>query len=289
MQWPSLSVIVPLKNAEKFLALQLAALESQDYPGIWEVVVVDNGSTDGSLGVVERAQRTFTNLRCIRAVDKGGAGYVRNVGAKEAKGDFFVFVDADDVAAAGFLRAYGEAFHDHELVAGTLETESLNKLSPWRLEPFTGSHRIALGYKPIVIACNLGISRRAFQDVGGFDEDCLIGEDVDFSWRLQLKGYEIFDAPGAVLHYRYRDSVEATFRQTVTYAEAHVELYRRFARYGMPRSSIRRAIGDYWWLLKSLPRFWFFWVPQQRERWLHKAAERWGRARASVLRKTRYL
>jgi len=223
-------------------------------------------------------------------MDKIGAGYVRNAGAKQAKCDFFIFVDADDVVAEGYLQAYGDAFRDNDLVAGALETESLNQLSPWRLPPFTGSSCIALEYKPFIIGCNLGISRRAFQDVGGFDEDCMIGEDVDFSWRLQLKGYEIIDAPGAVLHYRFRDSIGATFRQTVTYAEAHVELYRRYARQpACPRSSTRRAIGNYWWLVMSLPRFLFLWAPQERENWLHKAAECWGRARASVLRKTLYL
>lgn len=289
MQWPSLSVIIPLKNTEKYLAMQLDALRAQEYPGVWEVVVVDNGSTDNSENIAEQAQHKFSNLRCIRAVDKSGVGYVRNMGTKEAKRDFFVFVDADDVVAEGFLRAYGDAFRDHDLVAGALETESLNQLSPWRFPPFTGSRCIALGYKPFIIGCNMGISRRAFQDVGGFDEDCMNGEDVELSWRLQLKGYEIIDAPGAVLHYRFRDSIGATFRQTVAYAEAHVELYQRYARYGMPRSSTRGAIGNYWWLVMSLPRFLFLWAPQERERWLHKAAECWGRARASVLRKTLYL
>jgi hypothetical protein len=83
-----------------------------------------------------------------------------------------------------------------------------------------------------------------FDALDGFAEGD--AEDVDLSWRAQLRGYSIAHAPDAVLHYRYRPTLLAMVRQAITYGVAQPLLYRRFRHAGMPGhrlSTVLRAWG----------------------------------------------
>lgn len=91
------SVIVPVYNAEDFLTECVESVLSQQY-GQWELLLVENGSTDGSLAVCERYAAECDRIRVLRQME-GGASEARNAGLKEAKGEYIVFVDADDYLA----------------------------------------------------------------------------------------------------------------------------------------------------------------------------------------------
>ena len=281
-RWPFISVIVPVKNAASHLAQQMESLARQTYAGKWEVIVVDNGSADDSVAIARAYENRIPGLTVVSATQKSGSAFARNYGASLAKGDALVFCDADDIVGARWLQEMGKALQCHEFVAGGIDVERLNGDAPWRRPVFSGSADVALLFKPIVVGCNIGVSRNAFKKVGGFDEDIPIGEDVDFSWRLQLRGYAIADAPQAVVHYRYRQGHALAARQTVQYAMAHVLLYKRFARHGMPRWPMSWVITEYRWLLWNLD----CWVRRgqqaRREEWLQRAAERAGRLLGSM-------
>jgi hypothetical protein len=88
---------------------------------------------------------------------------------------------------------------------------------------------------------NLGVWAEVFAKLGGFDVRTPTGEDIDFSWRAQLASYRLAHAPTAVVHERIRRRPRAVARQHLGYGAAGPHLYRRFARAGMPRSSIREA------------------------------------------------
>lgn len=286
-EFPSASVIIPVKNERRFLREQLQALARQSYPSQWEVIIVDNGSDDGSVAVARSFQGRLP-LAVIRAHDKKGCAYARNVGAQAARGDVFIFCDADDVVAHDWLYQMGRALRRHDFVAGALEQERLNGRAPWRRPAFTGSREVALLYRPFAIGCNIGVSRRAFEACGGFDESMRCGEDVDFSWRLQLKGYEMVDVPNAVIHYRYRNEQNRATRQTVQYATAHVHLYKKFARHGMPRWPMSWVLSEYRWLLRNAD-CWLRAGDKRRAEWLQRAAERSGRLLGSIRFRALYL
>ena len=285
---PAASIIIPVKNERRFLREQLQALVQQSYPGQWEVIVVDNGSVDGSVAVARSFQHRLP-ITVVTAHGKKGSAHARNVGAKFARGEVFIFCDADDVVAKGWLYHMGRALQRHDFVAGALEQERLNERAPWRRPAFTGSGAIALLYRPFAIGCNIGVSRRAFEACGGFDESMRWGEDVDFSWRLQLQGYEMIDAPNAVIHYRYRDEQRRATRQTVQYAKAHVHLYKKFARHGMPRWPLSWVISEYRWLLRNAVCWLKSGEINRRQEWLQRAAERSGRLLGSIRFRALYL
>lgn len=93
---PKISIIVPVFNAEKYLERCLDSILKSLGGVSGEVLVVDNGSTDGSLSILEKYKRKFPKLMRVLHCNTHGAGAARNYGASKAQGEYFWFIDADD-------------------------------------------------------------------------------------------------------------------------------------------------------------------------------------------------
>lgn len=117
-----LSVIIPCLNAERTIGEQLAALAAQRWSERWEVIVADNGSTDGTLEVVRRFAGRLPELRVVDASQRRGSGYARNRGAAVARGEWLAFCDADDVVAPGWVAAMGRRWRAMNLSPAVLVT-----------------------------------------------------------------------------------------------------------------------------------------------------------------------
>src|SRR4051795_2963793 len=103
--WPRLiSVLIPARNAEATIAAQIYSLRSQTYDGLWEAILVNNGSTDSTVKLALDAAGGLP-LRVVDASERPGLSYARNVGVASARGDFVAFCDADDEVAPGWLAA----------------------------------------------------------------------------------------------------------------------------------------------------------------------------------------
>ena len=99
---PKLSIVIPVYNVEKYLA---KCLDSVTYPGLedYEIVVINDGSTDSSLSVAEDYARRFPGLIRVISTENGGLGAARNVGLEAARGEFLLFLDSDDYLREGAL------------------------------------------------------------------------------------------------------------------------------------------------------------------------------------------
>lgn len=96
------AVIIPCRNARPFLGTLLSSLAGEDLRGAWEFIVIDNGSTDGSLSVAEQFLDRLP-LRLVRTETVANASYARNVGVHESTAMYLFFLDADDDIAPGSL------------------------------------------------------------------------------------------------------------------------------------------------------------------------------------------
>lgn len=234
-----LSVIIACHNAADTIGEQLESLANQRWSGRWEIVVVDNRSTDASREVAERFRRHMNNLRIVDAFEKQGGAYALNVGICAARGEWLAICDADDVVADNWVAGMAAALMENELVSGPHETMRLNTSTLTKnrgnVQPAGIQHYTHPPYLPHAGAGNLGMRRRVFTQVGGFDESMVALFDTDFCWRAQLAGFRLSPVLDAVLHVRYRDSVASLYRQARLYGEWNVFIYKRYRAHGMPK------------------------------------------------------
>jgi glycosyltransferase involved in cell wall biosynthesis len=107
------SVIIPLFNVEPYILRCLTTLENQSYRD-FEIIIVNDGSTDHSLQIVEKFMIDSQSVIKIINQANQGVSKARNVGIEHAKGAYFCFVDADDIVAPNYLKAMLEAFERHK-------------------------------------------------------------------------------------------------------------------------------------------------------------------------------
>lgn len=233
-----LSVIMPCYNARTTLPRALAALAHQDLDrGAFEVLVVDDGSVDGSAAVAEE-MRSVLPLRVVRQANRGIAA-TRNLGAAHAQGRVFLFLDADVFARPPLLGAHLRHYADG---AGLLAVQGRTVADPATLSTpfmrtsnlmpdFTNRSRSNLApYN--VIGRNFSVSRAAFDAAGGFDEG-FAGyglEDVEFALRLRRAGGVIRHEPDAVGLHHHPLTIEAAVARQRLNGRAAVRLWRKHGR-----------------------------------------------------------
>ncbi|MGQ0603211.1 MAG: glycosyltransferase [Anaerolineales bacterium] len=252
-----LSVVIPCYNAAVTLAMQLGALADQTYGEQWEVIIADNGSTDGTRAIVEQYLDRLPNLQWVDASDRKGAAHARNVGACAAHSDLLAFIDADDVAAPGWAVAITDAIQRDSFVCSRFEFDRLN--DPWTVQVRAqAQHDDVQTYKyppflPHAGGCGLGIRRVLHEAVGGFDEALPALEDTDYCFRVQLDGTPLRFAREAIVHIRYRSTLSGIYDQARLWGKTNVLLYKRYRPLGMPALSWRSGVQAWWEIAYSLP------------------------------------
>jgi glycosyltransferase involved in cell wall biosynthesis len=238
---PSLSVVIPCRNAGLTLAAQLSALTGQSGgPAHWEVVVADNGSTDDSRQIAEDWPSLRPPVRVVPAHQKAGINYARNTGVQASRGQYVLCCDADDIVEPGWLDAMWRAFEGGALLVGG----TVQRVVPGIEAGVSLDNAIqdSLGYLPWPQGANCGFKRSVYDALGGFDETYRGGGDeTDFFWRAQLDGYSLVHVGEATVRYVQRRELRALYRQNYHYGRSHVVLFNRFNGRGMPRSSLFRA------------------------------------------------
>lgn len=266
-----ISVIVPVFDGLPWLREQLEALADQQCDEPWEVVVADNGSTDGSIELVLEWAKRWDAIRLIDASKRRGPAAARNIGVSVAKGDRLAFCDADDRVEAGWLAALSEGLNHADVVAGIFDFMDANPQADKRLpQPAPMNQHVFL---PAGLAANLAVSRRAFEAVGGFAEEVLVGEDVDLCWRLQLAGYAFDLSRQAIVRKRGRYGLRKIFRTCFGYGASGPHLYSRHRAAGAGRDFLR-PVKTWAWLLVTIPRLT---QPGFRRLWVSNLGVRVGR------------
>jgi len=251
---PRLSVIISCRNSGTTLGETLESVVTQEYPGWWELVVVDNGSTDDTAVVARRFTDRVPHFSLLQPADPGYQARGLNHGIQHSRGEYLIFLDSDDIAAPGYLAAMAKALDDAPLVGGAMDVDLLNPgwLAARRRMLQTERIDLFCNYLPAVIGASMSARREVVEAVGGFDEDLPTQHDLDISWRLFRAGYPAAFVPEAVLHYRYRPSAKSIFDQELGYGEGEVALYRKFRSQGLRRRGIPHVLVDYLRVLGAL-------------------------------------
>lgn len=194
------SVLIPCYNAEAFIGQAIESALSQSLPPD-EIVVVDDGSNDGSV----RAAAAFGER--VRVISRAheGVGAARNAALAAAQGDLVAWLDADDVWEPGKLAAQVPRFEDSHigLVYGQIRRLGAHKQGPpWPTTLLEGDIFEQLYLRRNFISCSSVILRRqALIDAGGFDGSVAPAEDID-AWLRVAAQWRVAAVPRVLCRYR---------------------------------------------------------------------------------------
>ncbi len=228
---PRVSVIVASYNGARTLDACLQSLGRLNYPD-YEVVLVDDGSTDDTLGIAKQ----FPQVRTIHQ-ENCGLSAARNRGIAAASGEIIAFTDSDCRADEDWLYyLVGDLLKSNYAGIGGhnfLPPDDSSVAAAVMVSPGGPAHVMLTDTEAEhVPGCNMAFYKTALNEIDGFDPVFRkAGDDVDVCWRLQQRGFKIgFSPSGFVWHYR-RSTLRAYLNQQNGYGEAEASLLRKHPRH----------------------------------------------------------
>ncbi|MCB9208110.1 MAG: glycosyltransferase [Ignavibacteriales bacterium] len=231
------SVIIPTFNRsaeikELLNSLTYQTISEKDF----EIIVVDDGSTDNTFELIETLQKeNVINLKLVKQ-DHKGPGEARNLGMKTAKGKYFIFIDSDCIADKNWLTAYKKAVENID-VAGFGGPDSvlpdflpIQKAIDYSMTSFitTGGIR---GHSKKKISkyyprsFNMGVRADIVEKIGGMGK-LRHGQDIEFSNRILSTGEPIIKVEDAIVYHKRRISIKKFFKQVYNWGVARINLYK---------------------------------------------------------------
>jgi cellulose synthase/poly-beta-1,6-N-acetylglucosamine synthase-like glycosyltransferase len=277
---PAVSIVIPVYNARKTLVKCLDAISKLDYPD-YEVIVVDDGSTDGSAELCE----AYWNVRVIR-LDRGGPSRARNAGIEAARGELTAFTDGDCIVDRQWLRELAKGFQSPEIAGVGGDQKSPDDETPTgrTIQDFFKAIGFMTGYIKTRAqmtetdhnpSCNSVYPKALLQGLGGFNESLWPGEDVDLDYRIRRLGYKLMYNPAAVVgHYR-PDDYRGLWRMMQRYGACQFHLIRMYGPFralhyapaalvvGLLAAAGTLVIAPWLWPVLLVPLAamlgWFYW------------------------------
>jgi cellulose synthase/poly-beta-1,6-N-acetylglucosamine synthase-like glycosyltransferase len=259
------SIIIPVYNRPDELADLLQSLTRQTLPD-FEVLVIEDGSTRKADQVVA----TYLDKLRVRYFEKPntGQGFSRNYGFERATGEYFIVFDSDAIIPPTYLEtvstylmhtpldAYGGPDGASPDFSATQKAISYAMTSVFTTGGIRGKTQ-NVGGAFLPRSFNMGLSRRVFEETGGFAKRDM-GEDMELSTRLIRLGYRVGLIPNAVVYHKRRGTLGAFFRQIINFGRTRVQLQRSF---GIPIKLVHTfpVVFTLGWL--SLPILFLFWAP----------------------------
>jgi GT2 family glycosyltransferase len=169
----------------------------------------------------------------VDASARKGPAYARNFGVSCSFADAFIFCDADDVVAPGWLEGLGKALLKYDVVVSRFKSFSTNHvLGIKEFEDGVQSKEIQkLWFSPYCLhasSCGLGVKREVHEKVNGFDEMIPALEDTDYCIRIQRSGFDLHFVPEAVVYYRLRSDFKALLKQRRLWRFCCMMLYKKY-------------------------------------------------------------
>jgi glycosyltransferase involved in cell wall biosynthesis len=189
---PRISIVIPLYNAIKYVSSCIDSILSQEGSEEFEIVVVDDGSTDGSYEFV-RAQ--YPSVRLFKKPNEG-PGSARNYGVRVARGEVIIFIDSDDVMLPGRLAFQGGFMLENPqfaLTAGNQQYENSPDFDPiyeMGISQDRNFHEVPNAFDILFTKSNFianpacAVRKNVYLEIGGQPTDIRVGEDYDMNLEI---------------------------------------------------------------------------------------------------------
>jgi cellulose synthase/poly-beta-1,6-N-acetylglucosamine synthase-like glycosyltransferase len=243
---PVFSVVIPAKNEEKVIGRLLDALSRLNYPrDKVEVIVVEDGSTDGTVGICRGFADRLLNFKILQKTVSDGKPSALNLGIEHATGEIVGFFDADSVPDKDVLLRAASYFQSADVVAVQGRTHSINsdenmltrmlshEETVW-FEAYLRGRDVLKLFVHLKGSCQF-VRRQVLEELNGFDESVL-SEDMEISAKLAENGYGIRYAPDVVSWQESPASWKQLFKQRVRWFRGCVEV-------GLKYGSLMRKPG----------------------------------------------
>ena len=238
---PLVSVIVPYYNMGEFLPETLRSLVTQDYPKI-EVIVVNDGSTDPfSLEIWEKMKIAYPRFQFITQENQGLGG-ARNAGLAMAKGEFFLPIDADNIARTYMISRFVQTLrHNPDLTAATCHHLAFETEADIAQGKFVYAYRpcggpfVAAAMRNVYGDANAMFRTATLRAAGGYSSERNLGyEDWELFVKLASQGHRIDVVPEYLFYYRHRPG--SMLRTTDAYLNRRRVLRQFFAVSELPQA-----------------------------------------------------
>ena len=230
----SFSIIIPVYNRPKEIDALLASLAQQDFFHNFEVLIIEDGSTDKSDVIVEKYKSNL-NVKYF-SKENTGAGESRNFGMRMAAGNYFIILDSDvlvprqyllEVSAGlekNFTAAFGGPDAAHDSFTPLQKAINYSMTSFLTTGGIRGKKQAIGKFQPR--SFNLGLSKIAFEKTQGFSQ-MRNGEDIDLTFRLWENGFDTQLIEKAFVYHKRRSSVIQFYKQTYGFGTARPILNKK--------------------------------------------------------------
>lgn len=207
-QLPLVSIIIVNYNGKHLIERCLSSVITTDYPN-YEIIVVDNNSTDGSIAVISEK---FPSCRLIPLDKNMGFAIANNIGAKNAMGDYIVFLNNDTFVTATWIRELVSVMEkdDSIVISQSLllrpdgSIDSSGDFATKYGRTYNSKRIDNLNIRDILSARGAAMMARKdfFLSIGGFDDDYFISfEDVELGWKAWILGYRVVMVPHSIVYH----------------------------------------------------------------------------------------
>jgi glycosyltransferase involved in cell wall biosynthesis len=229
------SIIIPVYNRPQEIEELLLSLTKQNYSHNFEVIIVEDGSTNKS----DKIALKYNDKLNINYFYKqnSGAGASRNFGMERATGNYFIIFDSDCIIPPNYLievakalslnytDAYGGADSAHNSFTTIQKAINYSMTSFLTTGGIRGSKKAIDKFQPR--SFNLGISKKAFETTNGFS-DMKIGEDIDLTFRLWEQNFETQFVENAFVYHKRRATFKDFFKQTFAFGNGRPYLNKKY-------------------------------------------------------------
>ena len=219
MNKEKISVIIPARNEEKEIGRAIESILATKYSS-FEIVVVNDGSTDGTAEIVRDYMKRHSNIQLINFEEGHSAAFARNRGAEKATGEILVFLDADTPFSTNFLKEINQDFKNSKIdgIGNDKRNTHTNFLSRLLSLLAYRSPLLAQMKKGTIVEENVSfnifvVRRKTFLELGKFNEKIFYYEDTEFTERFFKKGHRAVWNPDIVFYSAQPDTLKDFYRQ----------------------------------------------------------------------------
>jgi cellulose synthase/poly-beta-1,6-N-acetylglucosamine synthase-like glycosyltransferase len=237
---PFFSIVVPVKNERTVVGRILEALSQLSYPvDKFEIVVVDDGSDDGTVDICRNFAASHENMKLLQRNVPEGKASALNYGLAHSKGDIVAIFDADNVPAGDALSRAADYFRDPKVVAVQGRIHSINSHENMLTQFLAYEDAVwceaflrgkdALGLFVHLRGCCQFVRRGILEELGGFDQDTL-AEDIEVSARLTERRYAIKYAADVRTWQESPSTLMGFLKQRTRWYRGHMEVALKYGR-----------------------------------------------------------